>query len=105
MKVKFANGTVKECSAPIEQKIFKTVNGETVNVGWLLMIKLTGEITSAALDGILTVENIASLEFFDDTSDEAIFTISGYNKLTTSTIRHSENVLTAYTEIQMSKGV
>lgn len=103
MKVKFANGVVKECTAPTEQKIFKTVGGETVGMGWVLVLRLTGNTTSAELDEVLTRENVSTLEFLHD--EQKLFSLSGYDKITSSTIRHSEDVAATYTEIQMSKGV
>lgn len=108
MKIKFANGAVKECAAPTEQKIFKTVGGEAVSTGWVLLLKLTGNITSAELDGLLTAENVASLEFSAETEsgeEEALFGLDGYSRLTSSTIRHAEDAAAAYAEIQLSKGV
>ena len=108
MKVKFANGVVKECTAPTEQKIFKTVGGETVGMGWVLILKLTGNITSSEIDEILTPENVGSLEFSAETEsgeDTELFSLDGYNKITSSTIRHSEDTAATYAEIQMSKGV
>ena len=108
MKVKFANGVVKECTAPTEQKIFKTVGGATVGAGWVLVLRLTGNTTSSELDDVLTAENVSTLEFMaeDETGfRKTLFSLSGYDKITSSTIRHSEDVAATYTEIQMSKGV
>lgn len=108
MKVKFANGVVKECTAPTEQKVFKTVGTTNVGVGWVLVLRLTGNMTSTELDAVLTEDNVSTLEFL--TADESgaekkLFSLEGYNKITASTIRHSEDSAAAYTEIQMSKGV
>ena len=108
MKVKFANGVVKECTAPMEQKIFKTLEGKTVGTGWVLVLRLTGNITSTELDGALTPDSSSTLEFLttnDKGEDTALFTLEGYNTVTSSTIRHAEDPKAAYTEIQMSKGV
>ena len=108
MKVKFANGTVKTCSAPTEQKIFRTVGGETVGMGWVLVIRLTGNITSSEVDELLVPENVGALEFISETEDGEVngtFRLNGYNKITSSTIRHSDNPTATYAEIQMSKGV
>lgn len=108
MKVKFANGVVKECTAPTEQKIFKTVGGETVGMGWVLILKLSGNITSSEIDEILTPENVGSLEFSAENEkgeDTKLFSLGGYSKITSSTIRHAEDTASTYAEIQMSKGV
>ncbi len=109
MKVKFANGVTKVCSSVTEQKIFKNVGGETVGAGWILFLKLSGETTSSALDDLLTAENVASLEFSatnEETGEETVlFTLTGYDKITSSTIRHSEDSTATYAEIQISKGV
>ena len=108
MKVKFANGTVKQCSSPTEQKIFKTVSGETVGMGWVLILRITGNITSTEVDALLVPENVGALEFISEGEDGEVsgtFTLDGYNKITSSTIRHSENPSNTYAEIQMSKGV
>lgn len=107
MKVKFANGEVKECLAPTEQKIFKTGDGKTVGAGWILSLRLTGLITSAEIDEMLTADNVSQLSFFAGTDDEnsVIFTINGYEKITSSTIRYAEETAATHTEIQLSKGV
>ena len=108
MKVKFSNGVVKKCSAPTEQKIFKNVDSEMVGVGWVLILKLTGGVTSTELDAILTTENIASLEFMaesEDDGDISLFSLVGYDKITSSTIRHAEDATATYADIQLSKGV
>jgi hypothetical protein len=106
MKVKFANGVVKECSAPTEQKVFRTASGDN---GWILHLRLMGEITSAELDELLTVENIAPLEFLiqdeESTEDKVAFILDGYNKITSSTIRHAENASATSAEIQLTKGL
>ena len=106
MKVKFANGVVRECSAPTEQKMFKNNNGVLVGVGWVLMLRLTGVITSTEVDNILTEDNVSSLEFLTETEageDKKLFNLDGYNKITSSTMRHSED--TTIAEIQITKGV
>lgn len=108
MNVKFADGVVKECTAPAEQKVFKTVDGETVGMGWVLILKLTGNITSSEIDEILTPENVKSMEFSAETESgeyKKLFTLGGYSKITSSTIRYSEDTAATYAEIQMSKGV
>ena len=108
MKVKFANGVVKECAAPTEQKIFKTIGGETVSAGWVLLLSITGSVTSTELDAVLESDAVSSLEFFvenENGEETALFTLDGYSKITSSTIRHSEDTSATYAEIQMSKGV
>lgn len=105
MKVKFANGVVKGCNAPTEQKIFRTASGEN---GWILQLRLIGEITSTELDEILTNENIKSLEFLSETEsgeDKTIFTLDGYEKITSSTIRHAEDTTSTSVDIQLTKGL
>ena len=104
MKVKFANGVVKDCAAPTEQKAFKS----GVEAGWILILRIIGGITSTEFDSIITPENIASLEFLSKTGtgeDVTCFTLSGYDKVTSSTIRHAEDVAATYAEIQLTKGV
>ncbi|MBR6603133.1 MAG: hypothetical protein IKK94_03865 [Clostridia bacterium] len=108
MKVKFANGAVKECTAPTEQKVFKTVGGETVGVGWMLILRLVGNITSNEFDSIVNSDGVSSLEFIKDGeggAEVSLFKLEGYSKITSSTIRHSEDTSATYVEIQMSKGV
>ena len=105
MKVKFANGVVKECNAPTEQKVFKTASGEQ---GWILFLKLTGEVTSTDIDTFVTTENIGHLEFLTVTEngdEKKLFELDGYNKITSSTIRHSEDTPATSVEIQLTKGI
>ena len=105
MKVKFANGVVKDCTAPVEQKVFKAAMG---GVGWMLLLRLTGAITSTELDAILTEDNVKSLKFStvaDNGEDAFLFTLDGYEKITSSIIRHSEDTTATHTEIQLTKGV
>lgn len=105
MKVKFTNGVVKGCASPTEQKVFKTNNGDT---GWILHLRLIGEITSGELDELITVENISNLEFLTTTEsgeDKSAFTLDGYEKITSSTIRHAEDITTTSAEIQLTKGL
>lgn len=105
MKVKFANGVVKECTAPTEQKVFKAVSGES---GWILQLQLMGEITSSELDNLVTVENVSPLVFLSETDNgeyKTIFTLDGYEKITSSTIRHAENTISTSVEIQLTKGL
>lgn len=114
MKVKFKDGTVKTCSAPTEQKIFKNVRddaGNTVSTGygWLSIFKISGCMTSDEADHILTTENIGKLEFLAENIETGelvkLFEINGYSKISATTIRHAEDETESYTEIQLSKGV
>lgn len=108
MKIKFANGVVKECSSPTEQKIFKNVSEKTIGVGWLLHFKLIGLITSTELDGLLSENNISSLEFFVEGENGeriTLFKLDGYDKATSSVIRYSEDTKMTQVEVQLSKGV
>jgi hypothetical protein len=108
MKVKFANGAVKECAAPTEQKVFKTVGGETVGVGWMLILRLVGNIISNEFDSIVNSDGVSSLEFLKEDEkgeDVSLFKLDGYSKITSSTIRHAEDTSATYVEVQMSKGV
>ena len=105
MKVKFSNGVCKVCSAPTEQKVFKSAND---NTGWVLHVRLIGEITSTEIDELLISENIGSLEFLTTTEDgevKSAFTLAGYDKVTSSTIRHAEDTTTTIVEIQLTKGL
>lgn len=103
MKVKFKDGTIRRCASPIEQKVFR--GGESA--GWILMLKLLGEITSSELDSILKPENITELEFFttENGVDKALFTLFGYEKITSSSIRYAEDMASTITEIQLTKGI
>lgn len=105
MKIKFANGVVKECASTTEQKVFKANSGVD---GWILHLRLMGEITSGELDELITVENISHLEFLATTEsgeDKLAFILDGYEKITSSTIRHAEDTTSTTAEIQMTKGL
>lgn len=105
MKVKFANGVIKECASPTEQKMFKTNSGDT---GWVLNLRCIGGITSSELDELLVTQNIAPLEFITETEageEKTLFTLDGYDKITASTIRHAEDTAATAVEIQMTKGL
>ena len=105
MKIKFANGVVKECASPTEQKVFKTNTGDA---GWILHLRLMGEITSGELDELLIDANISPLEFLTTTEsgeDKPAFTLDGYEKITSSTIRHAEDTASTSAEIQLTKGL
>lgn len=100
MKVKFKDDTVKSCTAPTEQKLFR--GNDTA--GWVLMFSLIGEVTSADLDEVLTPENVSELTFLTD-NDTEIASADGYNKISSCTIRHAENPQDTRAEIQLTKGV
>lgn len=105
MKVKFANGVVKNCIAPTEQKVFKAVDGTS---GWILNLRLIGEMTSTELDNLSSLKNIAPLEFMTKTEngeDKVLFTLDGYEKITSSVIRHAEDTESTTVEIQLTKGL
>lgn len=108
MKVKFANGVVKECATPTEQKAFRNIGGETVGVRWILNIRLLGGITSTELDDILISDNVKTLEFSttkEDGTEKTLFTLEGYEKITSSAIRHAEDVSATSADIQLTKGI
>ena len=114
MRVKFANGTVKHCTAPTEQKVFRNNGGENAGAGWVLLIKLTGEVTSSEIDELMTADNIKKLDFFPEAEPETesgdggetpMFTLAGYSKVTSSSIRYAEEKSAVTAEIQMSKGL
>ena len=108
MKVKFKNGVVKSCTAPTEQKVFRNVDGVMVGVGWLLNFRIAGGMTSDEVDNVLTLDNITSLEFLAETEngeDKTIFVLDGYDKITSSVIRHTEDTTSTSVEIQLSKGL
>lgn len=98
MLLKFKDGTIKSCSNPVEQKLFR---GE-VAVGWLCSVTISETTTSTEIDTLLTVNNISQLTFLGDTSEE-LFTLNGYSKLSSVIVRHSEK--SSSVEIQISKGV
>lgn len=101
MKVKFNDGTIIKCSAPTEQKMFKNADA----AGWILSLTLFHSITSDELDDILTADNIGSLLFLSDDESE-LFSLLGYNRVSSSTIRFSESANhTNKIEIQLTKGV
>lgn len=108
MKVRFKDGVIKDCTSPVEHKLFKTLNGITTGVGWALSLQLTGSTTSTELDSIITPDNVSTLEFVkEDENGEIVtlFSLSGYEKITSSTIRHSEDTMNTHVEIQMTKGL
>ena len=73
--------------------------------GWILLLNLIGSITSDEADALLTEENIAELVFLSDEEETALFTITEYNKVSSSTIRYAEDASSTRLEIQLTKGV
>lgn len=98
MQVKFKDGTIKKCSNPTEQKIFR--NGAAT--GWLCAFQISEVMTSTDVDAVLTDDNISELTFCSDKAEE-LFAISGYTKVTSAVVRHAENDGTV--EIQLTKGI
>lgn len=108
MKVKFKNGSILKCSPPIEQKIFRNTGTENAGAGWVLTFRLLDSITSTQLDALVTAENVETLVFLtENEAGETIesFTLEGYDKLTSSSIRYAENPTSSIAEIQLKKGV
>ena len=103
MKVTFKDGTVRNCTPPTEQKVFKS--GEAA--GWFLFINLIGENTSDELDSFVTADNVSDLIFTPDETDKMTETlkITGYGKISSALIRYAEDVSSTRVEIQLSKGV
>ncbi len=98
MKVVFKNGETKPCTSPVEQKVFRS----QVAAGWLLMLTFTAEMTSAQLDSLVAAENILSLKFTQD-DGTLLFSINGYNKVSSAIIRYAENVNDTRVELQLMK--
>lgn len=98
MKVRFKNGTVYECSNPIEQKIFK--GGEPS--GWICSLTFDNNLNSAEIDNTVTAENVSEMVFLSET-DEVAVSLTGYEKLTSAIIRHSAEGTRA--DIQLTKGI
>lgn len=103
MNVKFKDGTIKECSAPTEQKLFKS--GESA--GWILNFALLGDITSDDVDKLLTSDNVSELTFISKDENEiaTAFTLSNYNRVSSAFIRYLEPQNKSRVEIQLTKGV
>ena len=98
MQVKFKDGTIKNCSNPTEQKIFRS----GAATGWLCAFQISEPMTSTDVDAALTDENISELTFYNDKAEE-IFVISGYTKTSSVVVRHAEKDGTV--EIQLTKGI
>jgi hypothetical protein len=96
MYVKLKNGTTVNCSNPIEQKIFK---GGT-DAGWICSLSLTSRLNSNEIDELVTADNMSEMTFFND-DGETIVTLSGYSKLTSAVIRHSD--INGSVDIQLTK--
>lgn len=98
MKIKFKNGSIYECTNPVEQKIFK--NGESA--GWICSLGFTQTMNSGEVDALLTLENISQMAFLDD-EDTELFNIDGYSKITSAIIRHGDEM--GSVNIQLAKSV
>ena len=100
MQIKFKDGTIKQCTNPTEQKMYR--NG--LDVGWVLMFSITDTMTSNEADDILSADNIESLTFFDDTSEENAVskTITGYTDVNYIIIKYGDDINTV-AEIQLRK--
>ena len=96
----FVDQTVKTCSVPTEQKVFR--NG--VPAGWIVVFQLTGDITSEELDNLTTIENLATLSFKDDDGN-ALFELTGYTKVSSAVIKHGQTSKDTVAELQFTKGV
>lgn len=98
MQVKFKDGTIKNCSNPTEQKIFRS----GAATGWLCSFQISEVMTSTDVDAVLTDDNISELTFCNEKAEE-LFAISGYTKVTSAVVRHAEKDGTV--EIQLIKGI
>ena len=98
MLVKFKDGTERECANPTEQKIFKSGGA----AGWMCALAITQDMASEEADAVITPENVSELTFCSDGGD-TLFTLTGYDKITSTVIRHSAGSATV--EVQMLKGV
>ena len=101
MKVKFKNETIKVCTQPTEQKMFRDGNA----TGWLLSFSIKDEdITSESLDTVLTNDNVARLTFIDD-DDNELFILTGYSRITSAIIRYAEPGINSRVDIQITKSL
>lgn len=103
MKVRFKDGTVKNCGTPTEQKFFKADG----NSGWVLCFSLMDNMTSTEADEIITPENVSDLSFIseDENGKETTIHISGYERISSTMIRHSEEKDNTKIDIQVAKEV
>ena len=99
MIVEFNDGTKKRCRPPVEQKLFKDGRPN----GWLLSIRISEQINSTELDALLC-GGVETLILKDDTGIE-LFTLTGYEKAISCSVRYAENADDFIAEIQLSKGV
>lgn len=101
MKVRFKDGTIKNCSSPIEQKVFKS--GE--DAGWILTFALIGDTTSAEVDGLISTDNISELTFISVYEEiETSFSLNGYERISSAIVRYSEDNSQTRVEIQLIRG-
>jgi hypothetical protein len=106
MKIRFLDGTVKDCSEPIEQKLFRS----KVPYGWVMAFTLNSVSDSSEVDALFSDGNIEKLVLLKEVETEAgevvteeVTTISGYGKLSSIIIKHSEDGTKA--EIQLTKTI
>ena len=99
MKVKFKDGTIKNCSNPTEQKIFRSGTA----AGWICSFRLTDVMTSADVDAVLANANMAEITFLTDDTSAEMFTLTDYDKVSSVIIRHTN--AGSQVEIQLTKGV
>jgi hypothetical protein len=114
MRIKFSDGTIKEISTPVEQKV---IAREGVSSGWIINLAIKEALTSDEIDTLLVPENIASLTLISevtvagengepDTTTTIEKTLSGYSKMTSCLVRYNENNgISASVELQFSKGL
>lgn len=103
MILKFKNGKIYRCSAPTEQKIFKS--GEST--GWILNFGLLGDITSHDVDELITGDNISELTFISENEEgvETSILLSDYEKVSSAVIRYADEPEKTRVEIHLTKGV
>lgn len=103
MNVKFKDGTVKNCSAPTEQKLLKS--GESA--GWILSFSLLCNMTSDEVDCLFSNDNFSSLTFMSENKTDVDSTIllSGYDKVSSVVIRHSDEQGATRVELHLTRGV
>ena len=110
MKVSFKDGTIKECTAPREQKVFKG----GAEAGWILTFSLSDDMTSNDVDALLVADNISELTFTSEksvnedgevTNAEKSFILYGYDRITSAVIRYSEGKDKTKIEVSLIKGV
>ena len=103
MKLKFKDGTIKNCTTPTEHKIFRA----GLPAGWILSFNLIGNITSGEVDELVLPDNISELTFIgeNELGLETNIVLSGYNKTTSATIRYSDGDEQTRVELQLTKEV